>query len=189
MSTNLSLHQMLTQLEARIADHRAQLAFHASRQQFHEEKKALHEAELQSALERYETLRTASVSAGKYLDQARPGAAPPSSPEIEPDSRRGSLSRMIAYVVESRGPGEVFGTATVTEEIRQRWGAKLHRRSTREASPPPSTAGLREGGWRFASEGRAHHEALSGARRAGARAAARFGNLSGGFTAHRKPAI
>lgn len=160
MSTNLSLHQMLTQLEARIADHRAQLAFHASQQQFHEEKKALHEAELQSALERYETLRTASVSAGKYLGQARPGAAPPSSPEIEPDSRRGSLSRMIAYVVESRGPGEVFGTATVTEEIRQRWGAKLRRK----VDPRSVSATLRRwaagGRLEVAREGRAHHEAL-----------------------------
>lgn len=160
MSTSLSLHQMLTQLEARIADHRAKLAFHASQLQFHEEKKALHEAELQAALERYETLRTASASAGQYLGEPGSGAAPLPETEIEASSRRGSLSRMIAYVVESRGPGEVFGTAAITEEIRKRWGARLRRK----IDPRSVSATLRRwaagGRLEVAREGRAHHEAL-----------------------------
>lgn len=160
MSTSLSLHQMLTQLETRIADHRAQLAFHAGRQQFHEEQKALHEAELQSALERYETLRTASQAAGQFLDQPRPGAAPPAIPEVEIDPRKGSLSRMIATVLEARGPGEVFGPNAVTEEIRRRWGAKLRRK----VDPRSVSATLRRwataGRLEVAREGRAHYETL-----------------------------
>lgn len=160
MSASLSLHQMLTQLETRIADHRAQLAFHASQQQFHEEQKALHEVELQSAIERYETLRTASQAAGQYLDQPRPGAPPSPAPEIDIDPRKGSLSRMIAIVLETREPGEVFGARAVTAEIRRRWGAKLRRK----VDPRSIGATLRR--WAAAGklevhrEGRAHYEAL-----------------------------
>lgn len=160
MSASLSLHQMLTQLESRIADHRAKLAYHAGRQQFHEEQKALHEAELQSAMERYETLRTASQAAGQYLEQPPPGAAAPAGPEIDLDSRKRTLSRLIAVVVDARSPGEVFGPSAVTEEIRQRWGAKLRRK----IDPRSVSATLRRwaaaGRLEVAREGRAHHETL-----------------------------
>ena len=63
---------------------------------------------------------------------------------------------MIAHVVESRGPGEAFGMAAITEEIRQRWGAKR----CRKVVPGSVSSTLRRWAAGGRQEGRAHHEAL-----------------------------
>ena len=150
MTLNLSIGQMIGELETKVAHHRERKEFHAAQQAIHREQTALHEAELDKALARLEAFRSAAEAAGEILDQARLAAQPPPRPDLDPADliRKRSLSRMLTRVVEELPPDQVFGARAVTREIEKRWGAKLRRRP----DPRSVAATLR----RWAAAGRIH---------------------------------
>ena len=161
MSSNLSISQMLAQLETKIAHHRERQAFHAQQETFHREQAALHAAELATSIERFEAFSAAAAAAGELLDRSRPGSPPPPARDDNEDLGKGRpLSRMIARVLEDKRPNEVFGPSAVTAEINRRWGAKLRRR------PDPRSVAATLRRWAVAGrihrtrEGRAHYESL-----------------------------
>jgi len=152
MALNLSIAQMLAQLEAKVALHRERKNFHADQEAIHREQTALHTSELDNALARLEAFRSAAEAAGELLEDAKLAALPPAQPDLDDADliRKRSLSRMVARVVEGIPADQTFGAHAVTRQIQERWGAKLRRRPdprsvaagpTREASPPPSAAG------------------------------------------------
>src|SRR5262245_32446546 len=109
MGSSLSIDQMLSQLETKIAPHRDRQAFHSKQEAFHREQAALHAAELATSVERFEAFSTAAAAAGELLDRSRPGAPPQSNKDADEDLGKGRpLSRMIARVLEDKKPGEVF---------------------------------------------------------------------------------
>lgn len=130
MPLNLSIAQMLANLETKVALHRERKQFHAEQEAIHREQTEIHAAELDNALSRLEAFRSAAEAAGELLDQAKLAAAPPSLPDLEDADliRKRSLSRMVARVVEGLPPDQTFGAKGVTREILERWGAKLRRR-------------------------------------------------------------
>lgn len=149
MGSNLSIAQMLAQLETKIAYHRTQQASHAQQETVHREQKALHEAELQATLERFEAFRAAAEAAGELLDRDPSVAAPRAAQDSDPDLRKGRpLARMMSHLLEGKAPDEVFGATSMVKEIHERWGAKLRRR----VSPRSASATLR----RWAAAGRIH---------------------------------
>jgi hypothetical protein len=161
MGSNLSVVQMLEQLEAKIAHHRERQAFHAGQEALHREQAALHAAELTAAIERCEAFRAASAAAGELLDRSGPGAASTAVEDADQDLGKGRpLSRMIASVLEGKAPEETFGPVSVTREIHERWGAKLRRK----VDPRTVSATLRRwaatGRIHRARDGRAYYEAL-----------------------------
>ena len=161
MGSNLSVDQMLGQLETKIAHHRERQAFHAQQEAFHRDQAALHAAELAMSVERFEAFSAAATAAGELLDRSRPGSPKQAARDDNEDLGKGRpLSRMIARVLEDKRPDEVFGPAAVTAEINKRWGAKLRRR------PDPRTVAATLRRWAVAGrihrtrEGRAHYESL-----------------------------
>jgi len=158
---NLSIPQMLAQLEARVAHHQKQQALHAEQEATHRDKAAFHQAGLEAARAHLEDFRAATVAAGELLESDKSVAPPPAFPadDIEVNRKR-ALSRMMARVIEDLDPGATFGATALTRAIQARWGAKLRRQ------PDPRSVATTLRRWALAGdivqvrEGRAHHEGL-----------------------------
>lgn len=161
MSGNLSISQMLAQLEARVAHHAAQQALHDEQERLHRDKAAFHREQLAAAQAHLEAFRAASAAAGELLVRDRSVAAPAPARSDDIDvRRRKALSRMMARVVEEMPADAVFGTSRITRAIRERWGAKLRRQ------PDPRSVATTLRRWALSGrlvqvrEGRAHNEGL-----------------------------
>ncbi|HWM91124.1 MAG TPA: hypothetical protein VN493_10185 [Thermoanaerobaculia bacterium] len=161
MSLNLSIAQMVAQLEARVVHHQKLLDLHAGQEAFHHEKVTLHQAELDAAQGHLDAFRAAAVAAGELLERDKSVAPPSPGPADDLDlRRRKSLSRMMARVLEDLPPDQTFGATTVTRAIQERWGAKLRRR------PDPRSVATTLRRWALDGridqirEGRAHNEGL-----------------------------
>jgi hypothetical protein len=126
MSSQISIAQMLAELEAQIAHHRQQEGHHAQQAAFHHEQRAFHAAELQTAEERFTAFRAAAEAAGELVERRRAATAPPSpGDEAFPGGIRGPVSRLVARMAKSRRPEEVFGPTDLAREINQRYGPQL----------------------------------------------------------------
>ncbi|HEX5719143.1 MAG TPA: hypothetical protein VF179_23475 [Thermoanaerobaculia bacterium] len=162
MTLNLSIAQMLANLETKVELHRERKHFHAEQEAIHREQTSLHAAELDTALARLEAFRSAAEAAGELLDQAKLAALPPPQPDLDDADliRKRSLSRMVARVVAGLPADQTFGARAVTREIQERWGAKLRRR------PDPRSVAATLRRWALAGrlhqvrEGRAYYESL-----------------------------
>lgn len=161
MSMNLSLGQMIAQLEKKVALHRERQSFHAEQEALHRDKAAEHAAELEGAQSHLQALRAAAEAAGELLDRGE--AVLPSQSEGNDTldvNRKRALSRMVARVVESKSPDETFGARSVTQEVQERWGAKLRRGPDSRNVAALLRRWALSGRLQQVSEGRAHHEAL-----------------------------
>lgn len=158
---NLSVPQVLAQLEARVAHHQKQQALHAEKEAAHRDKAAFHQARLEAAQAHLEAFRAVAGAAGDLLQTDNSVAAPPTAPADDVEvNRKRSLNRMIARVIEDLGPDATFGATSVTRAIQARWGAKLRRQ------PDPRSVATTLHRWALAGqivqvrEGRARHEGL-----------------------------
>lgn len=161
MGSSLSIDQMLKQLEERVDHHRERQKFHSEQEMLHRERTEHHTAGLETAMAHLEAFRAAASAAGDLLERDKSAAPPPAEPNLDADlTKKRSLSRMVARVLEGLAPDETFGARSVTREIQKRWGEKLRRRP----DPRSVAANLRR--WAFAGrihqvrEGRAHYESL-----------------------------
>ena len=126
MSTQISIAQMLAELESQIA-HRKQEEHHAQQEVLHHEQRAAHAARCRrprSASRRF----APRPRRGKLVERRRAATAPPSpGDEPFPDGVRRPVSRLVARVVRSRRPEDVFGATAIAQEINLRYGPKLDR--------------------------------------------------------------
>lgn len=154
MSMNLSLGEIIANLEARIAFHRDQAALHAQQEEQHREQRSHHEAELKKVTEHCEALKAV---AGPAAELALPAAAPPAPPQVA-EGPPPSLSQMVNQILAAHPDGEPFGQTSVTAAIRQRF------RESKPADPRSVSAALRrllaKRRIHVVREGRPCHEAL-----------------------------
>lgn len=125
-NTDRSIAELIGSLEAQAAEHERQEAYHAEQENLHRELRSNHAAELEQVRRHLEALR-AAVSA---LDQAAGRPAPAPRPEDDEDLGSGSrpkVARMVEKVVESKRPGERFGSEALTGEVNQRFGDRLRK--------------------------------------------------------------
>lgn len=161
MALNLSIGQMLAKLEAKVAHHREKKAFHAEQEILHRDQAASHAAALETALAHLEAFKTASLCAGELLEKDE-GLANPAAEAEEEINLRGkrALSQMVAKVIEGKAPTAAFGATTVTQEIEDRWGAKLRRRPDSRSVAAALRRWAAAGSLHQVREGRAYHESL-----------------------------
>ena len=76
MDTNVSIAQVLSEMETQIAHHESQEAFHAQQEAFHRDQRALHAERLAKVRERYEVFRSAVAAAGEVVQVRSAVAAP-----------------------------------------------------------------------------------------------------------------
>ena len=162
MALNLSIAQMIANLETKVAHHRERKQFHAEQEAIHSEQTALHAAQLDDALARLEAFRSAAESAGELLEQAKLAAQPPARPDLDDADliRKRSLSRMVIRVVEDLPADQTFGARAVTREIEKRWGAKLRRRPDPRSVAATLRRWAASGRLHQVREGRAYYESL-----------------------------
>jgi hypothetical protein len=138
MSTSLSVSQILSKLEARIAHHEQQVAFHKEQEAHHREQSAAHAAELAKVRQHFDSFKAAALPAA---DLAGVPVAPESGKEQEPEDLRELIgkrimaSKLIARVIHSLAD-ETFGATRVAEETNRRYRNALKKPVTaRTASP------------------------------------------------------
>jgi hypothetical protein len=129
MSTSLSVAEILTKLEARIAHHEQQMAYHKQQESHHREQSAAHAAELDKVRQHFESFKAAALPAA---DLAGAAGVPAPAQEEEPDLRefigkRIMTSKLIARVIRGFGAGETFGATRVAEETNRRYRNTLKR--------------------------------------------------------------
>jgi hypothetical protein len=157
MTLNLSLSEILVNLERGIESLGERVALHARQEEHHREQRALLEAELEKAKGHLESFRALAATAA---DLHLPAAAPPPPPAEEDLGPHPTVAQMVTRVVADRPEGERFGPKLVVSEVNRRFGKLLRR----PVEPPTVSVVLRR-----MSEarrihqyrpGKANHEAL-----------------------------
>ena len=163
MDTNVSIAQVLSEMESQIAHHEGQEVFHAQQEVFHRDQRALHAETLAKVRERYEALRSAVTAAGEVV-QLRSAAASVAE-LVFPDDRPITLTKLTARLIASKGPDETFTPSGVAQELNQRFPAKLrHPVNGRDLSVSLRRL-LGQGHLRLVKKGGAVHEAVYGRRK------------------------
>jgi hypothetical protein len=123
MKLQISVVQMLAELEAQVAYHRKQEAYHAEQEVHHREERARHAAELETAQARCESFRAAAESAGELVSQRREEVAKAQAqkPAQEKDSGKpATVSGVIRTIIGAKPAQEVFGATSLLREIQER---------------------------------------------------------------------
>ncbi len=173
MASNLSIAQMLAELEGQITFHREQEKHHADREVLHREQRALHAAGLETAQERFAAFQAAAAAAGELVDRHRATASPPPPPPDDevPAGKRRPVGKLVKRLVESHKPEDTFTPSDIAREINRRYGAKLRQPVNGRAVSVTLRRLAAVGRLHIIREGTAHREALYSrsrpARRAG----------------------
>src|SRR5262245_24525317 len=126
MDTNLSIAQILSDMEAQIAHHESQEAFHAQQEVFHREQRATHAEGLAKVRERYEVL-TAGVPAAGEIFEELPQPAPEAPPQVEPDpdeGRQPTIAKLVKRLVSSKSGNEELTPKSIARELNERFSGK-----------------------------------------------------------------
>lgn len=121
MTSDLSVAQILRDLETKIAEHRTQRDHHAEQEVLHRERKDHHEAELERLSQRFEGFKEMAAA---VLEVVTPGLTPQPAVDMADLGRAPALSAMVTAVVGSVTSG-AFGATWVTAEIERRYGKRL----------------------------------------------------------------
>ncbi len=157
MSVNLSLSEILRNLQRRIDSLREQVDLHTRQEEHHREQRTLFEADLQKSLRHLESLQEAAAAAA---DLDLPAAAPPPPPREEDLGPKPTLPKMVARVVASRPEGEQFGPKIVAQEVNRRFRKALRRPTDARAVSVVLRRMSTAGSINLVREGKANHEAL-----------------------------
>lgn len=123
MKLQISVVQMLAELEAQVAYHQKQEAYHAEQEVRHREERARHAADLETSQARYESFRAAAESAGELVSQRREEAAKALAQKPAEEKNPGkpaTLSRVIRMIIGAKPAQEVFGATSLLREIQER---------------------------------------------------------------------
>lgn len=168
MSSNLSVAEVLSNLEQRVAFHREREAFHGEQEAHHQERRALHAAELEKVLQSLEAFRAVSASAVDLAVPPAPKSMPAAVDEAKlPSSGRLMVSRLLRLAVESPDLAEPFGPTAVAAETNRRFRDHLREPVMPRTASDVLRRMLAEGELRLAHKGRALHEALYTRKRTG----------------------
>jgi hypothetical protein len=153
VSSDLSIAQVLADLEAQVKQLEDQEAFHAQQEALHREQRALRTDQLGRIRERYETFKAAAAAAGEVVRRLKVEGADESAPPA-------TISKMIVRVIESKIAGEKLTPSAIAQEVNQTFAKRLRR----PVSSRTASVALRRlaslGYLRLVRKGKAFHEAL-----------------------------
>ncbi len=159
MSRNLSVAQILADLETQIAYFEAQAPFHARQEAFHRAERERCEGELEKLRERYEAFKAASAAVGEVVQRGRGPGSPTQAVEKD-DGTPTSTRNLIAWVVSAKAPEDSFGPRAVAQEVNARFSKRLRQPVNVRAVSVALSRLAGEGMLKVVREGKAHHEAL-----------------------------
>lgn len=159
MSSQLSVAQILANLEGQMALHREKEAFHAEQEVVHREQRAVHAAELETMARHYEAFKTSAGAAAEMAARLAPPAPPP-PPKEEPLPDKAVRSKLVARVVASLPAGEVFKPSGVAAEVNRRFGKALKKPVDLRLASSALLRMLADGRVRLVQRGTAHRESV-----------------------------
>lgn len=157
MSSQLSVAQILANLEAQIAEHRKKEAFHAEQEVLHREQRAVHAAELETMIRHYEAFKATAGAVAEIASRVAPPAPPP-PPKEEPLPAKAPRSKLVARVVMSMPEGEPFKPSGVAAEVNRRYGKALKKPVDSRLASSVLLRMLANGQVRLVERGTAHRE-------------------------------
>lgn len=159
MSVELSVEQILANLETQMDLHRRQKDHHAEQESFHREQCAVHTAELEAITRNYEVFKEA---AGAAVEMAARLPAPAKAPVEETLPLGASVirSRLVARVVAERPASEPFTASSVAAEVNRRFRRALKKPANARLASAALRRLLANGTLRLAKKGAPHHESL-----------------------------
>jgi hypothetical protein len=166
MSSQLSVAQVLANLESQLAFHQEREAHHAQQEALHREQRAVHAAEHEKVARAYEAFKASAGGAAEIAARAT-APSPEMSRQLENAQNAGDApgkttlpSRLVARAVAAIPAGETFSPSRIAAEVNQRFRAELKKPiDVRQASTTLRRLQA-EGVVRLAQKGAPHHEAL-----------------------------
>lgn len=153
MSSDLSIAQVLTDLEAQVRQLEDQEALHAQQEVFHREQRALRAGELALIRERYEAFKSAATAAGEVVRRVKVEGADESAPPA-------TISKMIGRLIDAKMAGEKLTPTSMAREVNETFAKRLRR----PVSSRTASVALRRltdlGRLELVREGKAFHEAV-----------------------------
>lgn len=165
MSAELSVAQVLANLEAQMALHQEREAYHAEQEVFHREQRAVHAAEYETVAKHYEAFKATAGSAAEIAARvaaAAPKPAPPKqeSPQPTPPPGPALPSRLVARLVAELPAGETFTASRVAAQVNRRFRSELRKPIDSRLASTALRRLLAEGAIILVQKGTAHREAL-----------------------------
>lgn len=163
MKANLSVAEILANLEAQMVFHKEQEAHHADQEVFHREQRAHHAARYEAVAKSYEAFKATAGAAVEIAAQT-PVPAPEVPPPVEdaPPLRPIDRARLVAQVVQELPEGDVFGPSRLAEEANRRYSRQLGKPVDARMASGILRRLLAEGTVRLVQKGGSHREALYG---------------------------
>jgi hypothetical protein len=161
LSSELSVAQILANLEKQMAFFKEKEADHAKQEAFHREQRAVNAAELEAVSKHYEAFKATAEAAAAAA--ARTVAAPPPPQQapappvpVTPRLPHELIERLIAH----SQPGETFTSSKVAAEVNRRYPSELKK----PLEQPTASVCLRRlaayGTVRLVKKGTAHVQAV-----------------------------
>jgi hypothetical protein len=163
MGSEISVEQVLTNLEKRLKLHQEQEAFHARQELYHREQRELQAAEMEKVRVSLEAFRGAAPFA---VDLAKGLPTPaPAEDETLPPPGRLMAGRLVRLAVQRPSFAQPFGPTAVAREVNRRFASRLRKPVGERMVSNVLRRMLAEGEIELAREGKAFHEALYTRRR------------------------
>jgi hypothetical protein len=129
MGRELSVTQILANLEKQLSFHREQEALHREKEAFHRDQRAHHAAEFERLSQQFEAFKTAVDTVEPAIRVAEAVTAAPPPPPPPPDDRdlgrKPKPSQAVDRVLRSWPDGEPFGASAVTAAVNRRFAGKV----------------------------------------------------------------
>jgi hypothetical protein len=158
MSSQLSVAQVLANLEEQMRFHRERQEEHATQEAFHRDQREIHAAEYETVARHYEAFKASSSAAAEIA--ARSGAPSPPPEEPARPLKIQLPSRLVARAVEEMPEGETFTPSRIADEVNRRYSRELRKPiDSRQASTSIRRL-MADGRVRLVQKGTAHREAV-----------------------------
>jgi hypothetical protein len=161
LSSDLSVAQILANLEKQRTLHKEKEAHHAEQEIFHREQRAVHAAEYETVSKLYEAFK--ATAEGAAAAAARTAvAAPPKQEALPPPARVVPLRphKLVARLVKELPQGEVFTASKVAAEVNRRYRSELKKPIDRPIASTCLRRMVADGRVRLVTKGTAHIQAV-----------------------------
>jgi hypothetical protein len=160
VGSELSVAQVLANLEKQVAYHRQQEAHHAEREAFHREQRAVHAAEAEMVSKHLEAFKATAEEAAAIAARTAQVLPPPrpAAPPVPPVPKRPHV--LMARLVAELPAGETLTASSAAAEVNRRYRSELKK----PISQPTASTCLRRlaiaGKLRVVKKGTAHIQTM-----------------------------
>jgi hypothetical protein len=158
VSSQLSVAQVLANLEEQMRFHREREAEHATQEAFHRDKRAHHATEHESISRHYEAFKASASAAAEIAARSSVPAPPP--PEPAAPLKPQLPSRLVARAVAEMPADATLTPTTIAGEVNRRYSRELRKPIDSRLASTALRRLTEQGRVRLVQKGTAHREAI-----------------------------